>query len=70
MNQDLDVKFYSGMGTLEGGVSLGSFSEMTKRLKSRNYNRLQMKTETIKKHGHSGAATNTFKNGLNYLYEN
>lgn len=69
-NTDLDVKFYSGMGTLEGGVSLGSFSEMTKRLKSRNYNRLQMKTETIKKHGHSGAATNTFKNGLNYLYEN
>ncbi|KOY84500.1 esterase [bacterium 336/3] len=69
-NTDLDVKFYSGMGSLEGGVSLGSFTEMTNRLKSRNYPRFQMKTETIKKHGHSDAANNTFKNGLNYLYEN
>jgi predicted alpha/beta superfamily hydrolase len=70
INTDLNVKFYSGMGSLEGGLSLGSFAEMKKRLESRNYPLLQIKTETIKKHGHSGAANITFKNGLNYLYEN
>ena len=69
-NTDLDVKFYSGMGSLEGGVSLGSFAEMTNRLTGRKYSRFQMKTEIIKKHGHSGADNITFKNGLNYLYEN
>lgn len=68
-NTDLDVKFYSGMGTLEGGVSLGSFKEMTKRLKSRNYPQFQMKTETINKHGHSGASSISLKNGLNYIFE-
>lgn len=69
-NSDLDVKFYSGMGTLEGGVSIASFAQMTKRLTSRNYISLQMKTEMIKKHGHSGAVSDSFKNGLDYVFKN
>lgn len=67
---DLEVKYYSGMGSLEGGVNLASFEEMTERLNSRSYSQLQMKTELIKKHGHSGATTIGFKNGLDYVFEN
>lgn len=69
-HNDLAVDYYSGMGTLEGGVSLGSFEEMNERLKDRAYPHLLMYTEFIEKHGHSGAAEVGFKNGLNYVFAN
>lgn len=69
-HSDLDVKYYSGMGTLEGGISLGSFEEMNDRLKNRAYSHLLMHSEFIEKQGHSGAAAIGFKNGLNYVFTN
>jgi predicted alpha/beta superfamily hydrolase len=70
LHTDLEVKYFSGMGTLEGGVSLASFEEMTERLKNRSYSHFQIMTELIKKHGHSGATTIGFKNGLDYVFSN
>ncbi len=70
IHNDLDVEYFSGMGTLEGGVNLASFEEMAKKIKSRKYSKLQMKSEFIKKHGHSGAATIGFKKGLDYVFSN
>jgi predicted alpha/beta superfamily hydrolase len=69
-HSDLDVKYFSGMGTLEGGVNLASFEELTERLTNRAYSQLLINTEFIKEHGHSGAATIGFKNGLNYVFSN
>jgi len=69
-HNDLAVDYYSGMGTLEGGVSLGSFEEMNERLKNRAYPQLFMQAEFIEKHGHSGAAEIGFENGLNYVFAN
>lgn len=70
LHTDLDVKYFSGMGTLEGGVSLASFEEMTERLKNRSYTHFQIMTEYINKHGHSGASTIGFKKGLDYVFSN
>lgn len=67
---DLPVKFFNGMGTLEGGVSLGSFEEMNERLKSRAYSGLEIEAALIKKHGHSGSAILGFKKGLDYVFSN
>lgn len=69
-HSDLNAKYYSGMGTLEGGINLGSFNEMNDRLKNRHYSHLLMQTEFLEKHGHTGAATIGFKNGLNYVFTN
>ncbi len=67
-HSDLDVTYYTGMGTLEGGINLGSFAEMNERLKNRDYPNFLMKTEFIEKHGHSGASKTGFKNGLDYVF--
>ena len=69
-HRDLPVKFFNGMGTLEGGVSLGSFAEMNERLKSRGYAGFESDSLLIKKHGHSGAAITGFKKGLDYVFNN
>lgn len=69
-HSDLDVKYYSGMGTLEGGINLGSFDEMNERLKNRSYAHFLMQTEFIEQHGHSGATAIGFKNGLDYVFSN
>jgi predicted alpha/beta superfamily hydrolase len=69
-NTDLDVTFFSGMGSLEGGVNLASVEEMEVRLKSRSYSNLNISTVIINKHGHSGAATIGFKKGLDYVFSN
>jgi len=69
-HSDLNVNYFSGMGTLEGGVNLASFDEMTKRLKDKNYPGLKMSTELIKKSGHSGSAIIGFKKGLDYVFDN
>jgi uncharacterized protein len=67
---DLDVRFFSGMGSLEGGVSLASFKEMEVRLKNRSYPNFNISTSIISKHGHSGAATIGFKKGMDYVFSN
>jgi len=67
---DLDVKYFSGMGTLEGGVNLASFEELTERLTKRAYSHLSINTAFIKEHGHSGAASIGFKKGLDYVFSN
>lgn len=67
---DLDVNFFSGMGSLEGGVNLASFEEMEVRLKNRSYSNFNISTSIIKKHGHSGATTIGFKKGLDYVFSN
>jgi hypothetical protein len=69
-HSDLEVKYFSGMGTLEGGVNLASFEEMTKRLTNRAYPQLLMDTEFIKNHGHSGATKIGFKKGIDYVFFN
>lgn len=69
-HSDLDVKYFSGMGTLEGGVNLASFEELTKRLTNRAYPNLLMHTEFIKEHGHSGASKIGFKKGIDYVFSN
>ena len=65
---DLPVKFFNGMGTLEGGVHLASFEEMNQRLKNRGYKSFELEATYIKKHGHSGAAAIGFKKGLTYVF--
>jgi uncharacterized protein len=67
-NSDLNVKYFSGMGSLEGGVNLASFDEMSKRLINRNYPNFRISTEIIKKHGHSESSIIGFKKGLNYVF--
>ena len=67
-NTDLDVIFYNGMGSLEGGVMLASFEEMNNRLRSRNFPNFKHKSELIKKSGHSGSATKIVKKGLDYVF--
>ena len=67
---DLDVKYFSGMGTLEGGVNLASFDELTERLTNRVYPHLQMHTELIKEHGHTDASKIGFKKGIDYVFSN
>jgi uncharacterized protein len=67
---DLDVNFFSGMGSLEGGVNLASFDEMEARLKSRFYPKLNFSTSIINKHGQSGTAAIGFKKGLDYVFSN
>jgi len=67
-HRDLDVIFYNGMGTLEGGVMLASFEEMNERMDNRDYENFFHKNELIKGSGHSGAANTIFKNGLDYVF--
>lgn len=67
-HNDLPVKFFNAMGTLEGGVSLASFEEMNERLKNRAYEGLEAEAALIEKHGHSGAANIGFKKGLDYVF--
>ena len=69
-HSDLDVNFFSGMGSLEGGVNLASVEEMEVRLRNRSYSNLNISTEIINKHGHSGATTIGFKKGLDYVFSN
>tara|TARA_R110002051_G_scaffold290773_1_gene354384 strand:- start:18907 stop:19701 length:795 start_codon:yes stop_codon:yes gene_type:complete len=69
-NTDLAVKFYNGMGTLEGGVMLASFEEMNLRMDSRNFPNFIHKNELIEESGHSGSANQIFKKGLNYVFSN
>lgn len=64
----LPVKFFNGMGTLEGGVSLASFEEMNERLKNRAYAGFEFEAALIEKHGHGGAANIGFKKGLDYVF--
>jgi hypothetical protein len=58
------------MGTLEGGVSLGSFEQMNNTLDSRSFSNFKHKSEYIKKSGHSGAVNEGFKKGLDYVFSN
>lgn len=67
---DLPVKFYNGMGTLEGGVLLASFEEMNETLDGRPFSSFKHKAEYIKKSGHSGSADEGFKKGLDYVFSN
>ena len=69
-NIDLDVTFYNGMGTLEGGVMLASFEEMNERLYNRSFPNFKHKNELIEKSGHSGSANKIFKKGLDYVFSN
>ncbi|CDF80275.1 putative carbohydrate esterase (CE1) [Formosa agariphila KMM 3901] len=69
-NIDLDVTFYNGMGTLEGGVMLASFEEMNERVDNRNYQNFKHKNELIKKSGHADSANTIFKKGLDYVFSN
>jgi hypothetical protein len=69
-NIDLDVTFYNGMGTLEGGVMLASFEEMNDRIDNRNYQSFKHKNELIEKSGHAGSANTIFKKGLDYVFSN
>lgn len=67
---DLNVTFYNGMGTLEGGVMLASFEEMNQRIDNRGYLNLKHKSELIEGSGHSGSANKIFKKGLDYVFNN
>ncbi|MFL1896634.1 alpha/beta hydrolase [Aquimarina sp. 2-A2] len=67
---DLDVTFYNGMGTLEGGVMLASFEEMNERLDTRDYLNFKHKNELIEGSGHGGSANKIFKKGLDYVFNN
>jgi len=69
-NTNLDVTFYNGMGTLEGGVMLASFDEMNNRLDNRNYQNFTHRHELIEESGHSGAVNTIFKKGLDYVFDN
>lgn len=64
----LPVKFFNGMGTLEGGISIASFEEMNERLKRRSFIGFESETTYIKEHGHSGAANIGFRKGLDYVF--
>ena len=69
-NDDLEVTFYNGMGTLEGGVMLASFEEMNERLDNRGFENFTHKNELIEESGHSGAVNTIFKKGLDYVFSN
>lgn len=66
----LPVKFFNGMGTLEGGISTASFAEMNDRLKKRAYKGFECEASFIEKRGHSGSASIGFKEGLDYVFNN
>lgn len=68
MHSDLPIKFFNGMGGLEGGISLGSFEQMNKRLMNRNYPNFEQEAKIIKNHGHSGAYLIAIQKGLDYVY--
>jgi len=67
-HNNLDATFFSGMGSLEGGVNLASVEEMNTRLENRQYSNLNIHTSIINKQGHSGSANIGFKQGLDYVF--
>jgi predicted alpha/beta superfamily hydrolase len=69
-NTDLDVMFYNGMGSLEGGVMLASFEEINERMDNRGFPNFKHRSELIKESGHSGSANKIFKKGLDYVFSN
>lgn len=69
-NTDLNVTFFNGMGTLEGGVMLASFDEMNERIENRAYQNFRHKSELIDESGHTGSAVKIFKKGLDYVFSN
>lgn len=69
-NLDFPVTVYTSMGSLEGAVMVASFEEMNERIINRNYPSLVYKSEILKKYGHSRSAPISYKNGLEYVFNN
>jgi len=67
-HQDLDVKMYHTMGSLEGGVMIASFDEMNERLIKRADPNLNNQNEFLEKYGHSRSDYITYEKGLNYVF--
>lgn len=67
-NDDLQVKVYTTIGSLEGGVMLASFEEMNETIKSRNYPGMIYKSELLSKYGHSRSDYISFDRGLAYVF--
>lgn len=67
-HQDLPVKIYTTMGSLEGGVMIASFAEMNDNLKARAYPSLIIYNELLEKYGHSRSDYVTYENALPYVF--
>jgi len=70
INTDFPVSVYTTMGTLEGAVMVASFEEMNARINNRSYSSLKYKSEILKKYGHSRSDYISYKNGLDYVFNN
>jgi len=69
-NMDFPITVYTAMGSLEGTVMVASFEEMNERIISRNYPGLVYKSEILKKYGHSRSNEISYRNGLDYVFNN
>lgn len=67
---DFSSTIYTTMGSLEGAVMVASFEEMNERIVNRNYSNLVYKSEILKKYGHSRSDIISYKNGLEYVFNN
>ncbi len=70
INSDFPVSVYTTMGSLEGAVMVASFKEMNARINSRHYSSLKYRSEILKKYGHSRSDYISYKNGLDYVFNN
>lgn len=69
-NNDFEASIYTSMGALEGGVMIASFEELNERIKNRNYPSLMYKSELLEQYGHSRSDFISYKNGLEYVFNN
>lgn len=65
---DLDVKVYTTMGSLEGGVMIASFAEMNDRLLAREYPNLNFYSELLEKFGHVRSDYPSYEKALPYVF--
>ncbi len=65
---DLDVKIYTTMGTLEGGVMIASFAEMNDRLLAREYPNLTLYAELLERFGHTRSDFPSYEKALPYVF--
>jgi len=67
-HDDLAVKVYTTMGSLEGGVMIASFAEMNERLENREFQNLDLYSELLEKFGHSRSDYATYEKALSYVF--
>lgn len=68
IHDDLAVKVYTTMGSLEGGVMIASFAEMNDKINARQYPSLTYYSELLEKFGHSRSDYPSYEKALPYVF--